>query len=108
MDLGKCHEALIGGVVVRDTAEEVGVLGRRKRGACEVLQPPQVKPLTNHRVHAADDTLLLHPPLRWAERELDMRPGVVTHRDRHASRCDQDRDGGQIVSQPGSEPVRVG
>jgi len=63
MDLSKRHEALIGGVVARDAAEEIGVLCRRKGGACEVLQPPQVKALTDHRVHAADDTLLLHPPL---------------------------------------------
>ncbi|MDQ5841049.1 MAG: hypothetical protein M3537_07875 [Chloroflexota bacterium] len=98
----------IGGVVGGDAVEEVRVLRRRKRGACEVLQPPQVKPLTYHRMHAADDALLPHASLRWAESELHVRPGDVAHRDRYASADDQDRHVGQDVPQHRGDRVRVG
>ena len=54
-------EPLVGRVVLGDEVEQVRVLRRRQPGAVEVLQPPQVEPLTGQRVHAADDAVLLQP-----------------------------------------------
>src|SRR5664280_3439894 len=59
-------------------------------------------------MHAADDAILQHAPLRWPERELHMRAGVVAHRDRHAPTNDQDRHVGEQVPKRGGDQVRVG
>ena len=108
VDLRKCHDALVGGVVGGNAVEEVRVLGRRKRGAFEVLQPPQLKALTYQRMHAADDPVLPHAPVRGAEGELHLRPGAGAYRDRHASADDQDRHIGKDLSQHRGDRVRVG
>ena len=57
--LGERHQALVLRVLARLGAEQVDVLGRRHPLERELAQPPDVHPLGEHRVHAAQVGVLL-------------------------------------------------
>ncbi len=57
-DLGEGEQPLVLGVVVRDPVEQVDVLDRLQPLEAEVLQPPELEALGDHRVHVAVQQLL--------------------------------------------------
>ena len=106
--LGEREQALVLRVRVRDAAEHVDVLRRRKPLEVEVLQPPQLQSVPHHGVQPAEH-LVLHKPLgRVPECERVDRghaaPALgLRDRDHDPVQRVGQRDGRQSVAQCGGE-----